>query len=185
MTFLKIVIVVLILFSGITVQAIGSDRLQPISVNADFAQRNEVSGLTVYRGNVIIRQGTILIEADKVTIHYKGENVSQISCLGSPASYQQQSSLDESILIARADTLEYLMVKNAINLKTNASLSLNGTYIKGDSINYDLSKGTWKAQGDNQGTQKRIQLVIPPFNQTNSVQESSSRQEAAQIEKGD
>jgi lipopolysaccharide export system protein LptA len=41
-------------------------------------------------------------------------------------------------------------------------LSRDGTIIKGDSIDYDIDKQTWKAKGDNQGQQKRIQLVIPP-----------------------
>jgi lipopolysaccharide export system protein LptA len=40
-------------------------------------------------------------------------------------------------------------------------LSRDGTIIKGDSIDYDIDKQTWKAKGDNQGQQKRIQLVIP------------------------
>ena len=52
-----------------------------------------------------------------------------------------------------------------INLTSNASLTRNGTLIKGDTINYDLTKGTWKAAGNEDGEQKRIQLVIPPFNQ--------------------
>ena len=51
-------------------------------------------------------------------------------------------------------------------MKTNASLTRNGTFIKGDSINYDLANGTWKAKGDDLGGQKRIQLVIPPFTQS-------------------
>ena len=54
-----------------------------------------------------------------------------------------------------------------IDLKTNASLVRNGTYIKGDSITYDLSAGTWKAKGGDQGTKKRIQLVIPPITMNN------------------
>ena len=53
-----------------------------------------------------------------------------------------------------------------INLKTNASLSKSGTLIKGDSINYDVISETWRAKGDNQTNQKRIQLVIPPLQKT-------------------
>jgi hypothetical protein len=28
---------------------------------------------------------------------------------------------------------------------------------------YDLAQGTWRAKGDTEGEQKRIQLVIPPL----------------------
>ncbi|MDG1322270.1 MAG: LptA/OstA family protein, partial [Porticoccaceae bacterium] len=64
--------------------ALSSDRAQPISISADYAERNELTGLTQYRGNVIIRQGSILIDAEEVTIHYEGDTVSRILCLGSP-----------------------------------------------------------------------------------------------------
>ena len=149
--------------------ALSSDRVQPISVSADYAERNELTGLTQYRGNVIIRQGSILIDAEEVTIHYEDDTVSRILCLGSPASYQQISLDDTTLVIAKAETIEYLLVNDIINLKTNASLARNGTFIKGDTINYDLAKGTWKAKGDDQSDQKRIQLVIPPFKQNGTA----------------
>ena len=64
-------------------------------------------------------------------------------------------------MIARADHIDYMPATNKLALKQNAMLSRNGTIIKGDSIDYDINKETWKAKGDNQGQQKRIQLVIP------------------------
>ena len=95
--------------------------------------------------------------------------MSRILCLGSPASYQQISLDDTTLVIAKAETIEYLLINDIINLKTNASLARNGTFIKGDTINYDLAKGTWKAKGDDQSDQKRIQLVIPPFKQNGTA----------------
>ena len=85
-----------------------ADGNQAIAVNADYAKRNEVTGLTEYRGNVIIRQGTTMINADRVIIYYKNDKVSRISCIGAPASYQQSSAIDDTLMIARAETVEYL-----------------------------------------------------------------------------
>jgi lipopolysaccharide export system protein LptA len=96
-------------------------------------------------------------------------------CLGSPASYQQVSLDDITLVIAKAESIEYLLINDIINLKTNASLARNGTFIKGDTINYDLAKGTWKAKGDDQSDQKRIQLVIPPFKQTGTAMDEPVR----------
>jgi lipopolysaccharide export system protein LptA len=64
-------------------------------------------------------------------------------------------------MIARADNIDCLPSTNKLALKHNAMLTRDGTIIKGDSIDYDIDKQTWKAKGDNQGQQKRIQLVIP------------------------
>ena len=165
---MKLVKNILVLFSlSLTVLSapVFANRNEAIAVNADYAERNEITGLTEYRGNVVIRQGATMINADRVIIYYKNDKVSRISCTGAPASYQQSSAIDDALMTARAETVEYLVFENVINLTSNASLTRNGTLIKGDTITYDLIKGTWKAAGNEDGEQKRIQLVIPPFNQ--------------------
>jgi lipopolysaccharide export system protein LptA len=141
------------------------DRSQPITIEADSAERNENTGLTEYRGNVIIRQGSVIINADRVSIYYSDNKVSRIVSLGKPASYQQQQLSDDGLMTARGEIIEYMLATDKINLQKNASLSRNGTLIKGDSITYDLENETWKAKGNNRGEQKRIQLVIPPSTQ--------------------
>jgi lipopolysaccharide export system protein LptA len=142
--------------------ALPDDRQQAISIESDYAERNEKTGRTVYRGNVVISQGSVLIEADEITLHLENNKISRIECQGRPASYQQKPEIDGAIMIARANHIDYLPATNKLALKQNAMLSRDGTIIKGDSIDYDINKQTWKAKGDNQGQQKRIQLVIPP-----------------------
>ena len=146
--------------------AISPDHNESIEIDADSAEFIEASGLTKYQGNVIIKQGSIIIAADEVTIYYQNNKVSRIFCTGLPASYTQESATDQTSMFARAETIEYQLAEDIIYLKTNASLMRNGTFIKGDSINYDLRDGTWKAKGDDLGGQKRIQLLIPPFTQS-------------------
>ena len=141
--------------------ALPDDRQQPISIESDYAERNEKTGRTVYRGNVVISQGSVLIEAEEITLHVENSKISRIECTGKPASYQQKTVLKGATMIARADNIDYLPATNKLALKHNAMLTRDGTIIKGDSIDYDIDKQTWKAKGDNQGQQKRIQLVIP------------------------
>lgn len=145
--------------------ALPDDRTQTITIESNSAERDQKTGLTQYQGNVVINQGSLVIEADQVTVYYKDNKVSRIICLGLPASYQQQAAADGGLIIAKAETIVYLLAEDEINLKTNAVLSRNGTLIKGDSINYDLENETWKAKGNQRGEQKRIQLVIPPSTQ--------------------
>ena len=158
----------IVLFSSPTGGAELNNSSQVISIDADYAERNEKTGLTEYRGNVVIRQGTIIIEADRIIIYSDKNKVIRVACFGTPAGYQQRSEDEQEILIARANNIDYLIADDLLKLKTDASLIKNGTSIKGDSISYDLAKGTWKAKGDQQGAQKRIQLVIPPFNIENT-----------------
>ena len=48
--------------------ALPSDREQPIRVQADSAELDERQGVAVYRGSVVITQGTLKITGDTVTI---------------------------------------------------------------------------------------------------------------------
>ena len=144
-----------------SVQANYAADTQAIFIESDAAERNEKTGLTQYIGNVSIRQGSLTINASKVELFYQGDRVSRILSTGNPASYQQNNLSGQ--ILARAETIEFLPESDEIQLKTNASLSKDGTLITGDSIHYDIANETWRAKGDNQSNQKRIQLVIPPL----------------------
>lgn len=150
------------MLSASLAQALPDDRQQSISIESDYAERNDKTGSTVYRGNVVISQGSVMIEADQIILHMKNNKISHIECDGKPASYREKPSINGPMMIARADHIDYRPADNSIALKHNAVLSRDGTIIKGDSIDYDIGKQTWKAKGDNLGDQKRIQLVIPP-----------------------
>ncbi len=156
-------ILIVVLSSVLATQclALPDDRQQPISIESDYAERNEKTGRTIYRGNVVISQGSVLIEADQIVLHLEDNKISRIECTGKPASYTQKPTIEGATMIARADHIDYMPATNKLVLKQNAMLSRNGTIIKGDSIDYDINKETWKAKGNNQGQQKRIQLVIP------------------------
>lgn len=149
--------------------ALPTDRQQPINIESDRAQRNDKTGLTVYAGAVNIMQGTILIKADKVTVHTRLDKVTKIVCLGTPAHYQQQPEVNGGLVTARANTIEYYLDRDIITLVNNASLSQAGSTLKGDRIDYDLRKELVEARGDITGKQ-RIQMVIPPSQQQDSAQ---------------
>ena len=149
--------------------ALTDDNDQTITIESDSAERNEKTGLTQYLGNVAIRQGSLIIDANSVNVFYEDNEVSLILCNGNPASYQQKT-VDGSLILARAGTIEYLPKEKIINLKSDASLSTNGTLIKGEIINYDIISETWRAKGGNQSDQKRIQLVIPPPKTEDAIQ---------------
>jgi lipopolysaccharide export system protein LptA len=144
-----------------SLEASTADNSEAILIESDAAERNGKTGQTQYIGNVSIRQGSLTINANKVDLYYQGNRVSRIISTGNPANYQQNTALGQ--ILARAETIEFLPELKEIQLKTNASLSKDGTLITGDSIHYDIKNETWRAKGNNKSNQKRIQLVIPPL----------------------
>ena len=164
MTFAKCAMV---LFTGIVLWpmalAAQSPKSQaPIVVDADSGVRNERTGVTEYIGNVNIAQGNLSIAADRVTILYQDNQVATIRCEGDPAIFRQYVDADNDHLVGMAQSIDYSLLEQTIDLTANASLSRNGTNLKGDTIHYDLKNKIWRARGNDTADQKRIQLVIPP-----------------------
>lgn len=155
----------LLLISPSAAHALPTDRQEPISIEADRAQINEKTGVTIYQGSVVTQQGSMLIKADKVTIYSTDGRASKIICTGTPAHYQQQPKIDGGLVTANADTIEYHLDKDTITLIKNASLIQEGSTLKGDHINYNVKAEFVEARG-NSNNKQRVQMVLPPKPQT-------------------
>ncbi|MCK9503239.1 MAG: lipopolysaccharide transport periplasmic protein LptA [Porticoccaceae bacterium] len=146
------------------VAALPEDRNQAIEIQAREALRNDPKGLTVYEGDVTIRQGSILIRADKVSIYNTGKKVSRIVCIGTPAQFQQQPKADSPLVIAKGNTIEYNLETDIIVLQKNASLVQDESTLSGERIDYDLKQEIIRAKGGDDSND-RVRMVIPPSQQ--------------------
>lgn len=173
MSHVKTLLVAIMLMASLNAQGLPEDSNQPIKIESDSAESNQTTGLTEYSGNVVIRQGSMAINADKVTIYYAEGKVNRILSIGRPASFKHQPQADESAVVADGEIIDYVLTEDTVNLQKSASLERNGSLVTGDMIFYDIKNGTWKASGNNRGSKKRIQLVIPASNQEDSEQSQS------------
>ncbi len=140
--------------------ALASDRSQSITIQADSAERDEIKGTTTYAGNVVMQQGSMRINAEKIVIYNQKNKVTKIVALGNPAKYQQKPSATENLVIAQANTLEYDISAETLRLIESASLHQEGTSLSGNFINYDVKKSVVKA-GGNTLENERVRMVIP------------------------
>ena len=140
--------------------ALPNDREQPISLAADNATYNEKTGLAIYSGNVEIKQGSLLIQAEQITATTdKNGKILTITATGKPARLQQQPSTDKGIATAQAEEINYQAQDGLISLKRNAILQQAGSTFKSLEILYSMDKGEVEAKGN---PQNRVQLVFPP-----------------------
>jgi lipopolysaccharide export system protein LptA len=141
--------------------ALPSDRRQPITIDADSAERDELAGTTTYAGKVVMAQGSMRIHADQIVIFNTKDKVTKIVARGQPASYEQKPSEKASKVVAKANILEYRLDQETLRLLEDASLQQEGTSLSGSSIEYDVRKSVVKADSDaNQSG--RVRMVIPP-----------------------
>lgn len=143
--------------------ALESDKDQPILVEADGADINDRTGISVYTGNVIVTQGSIKINADKITITQQDDKSDHILAEGRPVRFQQEPDDKKELIKGRALRTEYDMDSEMLYMTGDAVLSQGKDSFRSDRITYDRVKAQVKAGSSAKGKQ-RVRISIQPRN---------------------
>jgi len=139
------------------------DREQPIHITADKAVRDEKRGVTVYSGNVQMRQGSMELDADSLTIYHQNEDANRFVARGSPARMRQQPEIDKGLVHAHAEVITYFRDQERVHLRSTARIEReDGTLVTGDSIDYFITRELVKAESDRSDKDNKVFVVIPP-----------------------
>jgi lipopolysaccharide export system protein LptA len=140
-----------------------SDADQPIEIAADSAVREEPSGRTTYKGDVILTQGSLEINADTLTFSLDDEGATLITANGKPATLSQQPENRDTPVEASANIIEYHESKDRVRLIGNAKVLQDGAVIEGSTIEYLVTSQRVMAAGSpDEQTPQRVKVVIPP-----------------------
>jgi lipopolysaccharide export system protein LptA len=146
--------------------ALSNDSEQPIQIEADQASIDNIKGVAIYAGNVIVTQGSIRLNAEKVTLNYTDKHeIEKVVAEGQPVRFKQRLDSGDNIK-AQAKEMEYHAVKSMLHLRKAAELRKNkggiNTYIStAPRISYDTEHGIIKAD---QGNLKkgRVTMTFKP-----------------------
>lgn len=158
---LRVVALLAWLLPAMAANALPDDRDQPIRITADTAIRDEKQGFTVYSGNVHMTQGSMDIEADKLTIFHETAQADKIVAEGKPARMQQKPAVDEPMVRAHAEIIEYYKNEERVHFRIDAHIDQDGASVAGDSIDYFIVEQLVKADSDKATEGNRVQVVIP------------------------
>ena len=149
-------------FPAIIAHALPDDSDQPIHITADKALRDELEGVTIYSGNVELVQGSMELEAEKLTIYHNSDTADEIIAEGHPAKMRQQPELDKGIVHAQARVITYFKNEERVHLQTDARIEQEGAVVDGDAIDYFIAKQLITAESDESKEDNRVEVVIPP-----------------------
>jgi lipopolysaccharide export system protein LptA len=155
-------ILLLVCLPAAFTQALPDDRDQPIRITADKALRDEKKGVTIYSGNVQLVQGSMELEAEKLTIFHTSEDAEEIIAEGHPAKMRQQPELTKGIVNAHAEVIKYFRAEERVHLQTGARIEQDDAVVAGDSIEYFIAKQLITAESDQTRPGERVEVVIPP-----------------------
>lgn len=120
--------------------AISTDFTLPVTLVSDNQFMDGKKKTSVFIDNVVIRQGSLEILAQRVEANAgAGTGKEVIMASGNPASYKQRLE-DGSMVEAKANEIIYEVGTRTISLKGAASIIQNEIQVTGDSIVFDMAK---------------------------------------------
>ena len=166
--YLVCICVVYLLLPAPAAHALSTDRDQPIHVEADWAEADDMRQTTVYKGAVVIVQGSLRINGDTVTLYYdENHKLIKAEIKGRPAQFRQRPDGQEKEQRAKANKMEYFADRDLIILLGNAHSWQGGQQVSADRIEFDTKNSRVKARSTSAGKPKsskksRVRIVLPP-----------------------
>lgn len=157
--FIRLLSAVLLLSGSLSAHALESDRKQPIAIEADQGSLDQKNQTTVFSGNVLIRQGSLNIQAQSVRVSQDKNGNQTMSAQGNPVRFGQQLE-NKDYVEGQGNRVEYSSLTNVVRLNGNAQIKRGGDVVKGESISYNTRTETYEVRGNKSG--KRISVVIQP-----------------------
>ena len=151
--------------SSVNVVALTFDSSQPIHIQADAAVMDDAKGSSVYRGNVIVEQGTLQIKADEVEIITSDRQVIQIIASTHAdsknlAHFEQLPDDSKDPVYAEARKITYLVQEERLHLSGQGTLKQTNDVLTGELIYYDIRRGIMSVKSN--GQHDRIGVIINP-----------------------
>jgi len=149
--------------------ALPEDWQQEMTILSDRAEIDRRAGTVIYEGKVVLTQGTLKIEADRLLILRDGDALEKAVAEGNPARYEQQIDPGKPVTHALGNRIDYYTSDRRITLRGDAELKQDGNLFSGDTITYDMNTETVKAKGNKASESVgertedgRIKVVIQP-----------------------
>ncbi len=150
--------------------ALSSDREQPIHITADRVELNEQTGISTYRGQVQVTQGSMVLEADRVVVYQREGELQRIEADGDPARLRQRPDEAAEDVRGAAAHIEYHADSASATLVGNAFLWRGRDEFRGERIDYETENNVVKAAGKD--SSERVHAVIHPKQPQSDAQET-------------
>ena len=154
----KINFLILMLISTLSF-AEQADRTKPIQIAADFGSLDQQKEITVWRGNVVITQGSLRFTADEVIVNRVGDDQQHLIATGRPVTFQQKLDNKPQYIKGKGARVEYDSKDSIVILTGNAQVSRDGDVVNGNRITYNTHTEYYTV---NRGPKQRVTVLLQP-----------------------
>lgn len=162
-----------------------ADREKPVHIEADNVTVDDIKKVSVFEGNVLLIQGTLMLRADRVDAKQGAEGLQNVFAKGKPVSFRQKREGVDEYVEGYGSQAEYDNVQGTLRLLGDARLRKVGEEIRGSQITYDSKTEFYKVIGQEGavGPSSRVRVIIPPKPKTSPEPSKSQPQPQPQPQK--
>jgi lipopolysaccharide export system protein LptA len=151
---------------------LSTDKDQPIQIESDNMQYDDKAKVNVYKGNVVVTQGSMRLTGNVLTINLdKKDDITKVFVDGEPACFRQLPDGKSEYQEGEALRMEYHKDKHMIYFIKNARVTQGAQSFSGHEITYDTERNFVTARRANEGETPakgakpaRVIVTIPPQN---------------------
>lgn len=149
-----------------------ADREQPIDLEADNVTVNDAKKTSVYTGNVILTQGTLVIHADRLVVREDANGFQHSTSYGNPTTFKQKQEGKDEYIQGSAQRIEYDGRMDKVQLYTKAWVKRGEDIVNGEYIMYDAGAeyaeviGGGSPAASSTAPKGRVRAVIQPKKKT-------------------
>ena len=150
--------------------ALSTDRDQPVNIEADWAEADDLRRLAIYKGHVIVIQGSLRITGDVITMYFDKDNaLIRMIAIGELARFQQRPDGETDLQRGKAARIIYSQEDSLLTLIGDAQLAKGDDEINADYITYDTLKA--RIRGETQSSifddgisrlRNRVRITVKP-----------------------
>jgi lipopolysaccharide export system protein LptA len=175
----RIIIGILIWLSTNSAWGLATDRYQPIEIEADYAQLDDATNTTIYKGKVVVIQGTIRLNGDQMVVKYTPEHeIKEALLTGKPARFKQRPDNSDVDSEGEAIQIQYFAKDNMVYLIDEAKVTHFRRIYTGYRMEYDTKRnfismrkaaeGEKTPSGKKPIQEERVKIIIPSPNKPES-----------------
>lgn len=141
--------------------ALEEDSEQPVYIEANSAYYDKKTDQSTYTGKVVLIQGSLHLNADKLVAYSPGGKVEKVIAYGNPVRFWQKPKPDAEEMRGQSKQAEYYMERKYIVLIGDAVVWQGKNEYASDRIEYDQVNDIVKA-GEASSDTKRVKIILHP-----------------------
>ncbi|MCF7971784.1 MAG: lipopolysaccharide transport periplasmic protein LptA [Methylococcaceae bacterium] len=141
--------------------ALESDNKQPITIESDSGFYDDKKGLSTYAGKVVIIQGSMRLDADKVEVYLENREIKKMVATGAPVKFQQTPEAGKEDVHGNSLIAEYYPKTEVLVMIQKAVIWQGGNSTASERIEYDRVSEVVKA-GQTGSSSNRVHVILQP-----------------------